>query len=173
MTIIKNAIKKAIFLYDGIYAATVKEDKGTALSEGIGEVLTPLPAMPDCKILIAKPPISVSTKFVYEHLDSKESYGHPDIDGMVEAIKADDLMGIATRLGNVLETVTIPEYPVIEDIKNYMKEHGAINAIMSGSGPTVFGIYEDEEQALVAKKELLESRMAGHAFVAEPFNVLS
>ena len=145
--------------------------RGTALSEGIGEVLTPLSAMPDCKILIAKPPISVSTKFVYDHLDSKESYEHPDIDGMVAAIKEGDLMGIADRLGNVLETVTIPEYPVIEDIKNYMKEHGAVNALMSGSGPTVFGIYEDEEQALAAKKELLDSKMAGHAFVVEPFNV--
>lgn len=145
--------------------------RGTALSEGIGEVLTPLSAMPDCKILIAKPPISVSTKFVYEHLDLKESYEHPDIDGMVAAIKEGDLMGIADRLGNVLETVTIPEYPVIEDIKNYMKEHGAVNALMSGSGPTVFGIYEDEEQALAAKKELLDSKMAGHAFVVEPFNV--
>lgn len=145
--------------------------RGTALSEGIGEILTPLCAMPDCSILIAKPPISVSTKIVYEHLDSKESYEHPDIDGMVDAIKAGDLMGIAGRLGNVLETVTIPEYPVIEDIKNYMKEHGAVNALMSGSGPTVFGIYEDEEQALAAKKELLDSKMAGHAFVVEPFNV--
>lgn len=145
--------------------------RGTALSEGIGEVLTPLTAMPNCKILIAKPPISVSTKFVYAHLDSKESYEHPDIDGMVAAIKEGDLMGIADRLGNVLETVTIPEYPVIEDIKNYMKEHGAVNALMSGSGPTVFGIYEDEEQALAAKKELLDSKLAGHAFVVEPFNV--
>ena len=147
--------------------------RGTALSEGIGEVLTPLTAMPDCKILIAKPPISVSTKFVYDHLDSKESYEHPDIDGMVAAIKEGNLMGIADRLGNVLETVTIPEYPVIEDIKNYMKEHGAVNALMSGSGPTVFGIYEDEAQALAVKKELLDSKLAGHAFVVEPFNVRS
>ncbi len=145
--------------------------RGTALSEGIGEILTPLPAMPDCTILIAKPPVSVSTKFVYEHLDSKESYEHPDIDGMIAAIKEQDIHGIAGRLGNVLETVTIPEYPVIDDIKNYMKMHGAVNALMSGSGPTVFGIYEDESEALAAKKELLESRLAGHAFVVSPYNV--
>lgn len=145
--------------------------RGTALSEGIGEVLTPLPQMPDCTILIAKPPISVSTKFVYEHLDAKESYEHPDIDGMIDAITANDLRGISDRLGNVLETVTIPEYPVIEEIKQYMKKHGALNALMSGSGPTVFGIYEDEEQAAEAKKELLESKMAGHAFVVKPFKL--
>ena len=145
--------------------------RGTALSEGIGEVLTPLPPMPDCTILIAKPPVSVSTKFVYETLDAKESYTHPDIDGMIDAIKAKDIRGIAGKLGNVLETVTIPEYPVIEDIKNYMMEHGALNALMSGSGPTVFGIYEDEEMALNAKKELLESKLAGHAFVVAPYNI--
>lgn len=145
--------------------------RGTALSEGIGEVLTPLPPMPDCTILIAKPPISVSTKFVYEHLDSKDGYDHPDIDGMISSIKDGDLKGIADKLGNVLETVTIPEYPVIEEIKNYMKEQGALNAMMSGSGPTVFGIFEDEEKAAYAKQELLDSKLAGHAFVVTPFNV--
>jgi 4-diphosphocytidyl-2-C-methyl-D-erythritol kinase len=71
----------------------------------------------------------------------------------------------------VLETVTIPEYPVIATIKDYTKEHGAINALMSGSGPTVFGIYEDKDKALDAKKELLSSKLAGHAFVVEPYNV--
>ena len=126
--------------------------------------------MPDCTILIAKPPISVSTKFVYEHLDAKESYEHPDIDGIMDAIGNKDIEGIADKLGNVLETVTIPEYPVIEDIKEYMRTHGALNAMMSGSGPTVFGIYRDEEKALLAKEELLKSRLAGHAFVVEPFN---
>ena len=124
-----------------------------------------------CTILIAKPPIAVSTKFVYEHLDAQESYEHPDIDGMIAAVNNGDLYGIADRLGNVLETVTIPEYPVIAKIKDYMKEHGAINALMSGSGPTVFGIYEDKDKALDAKKELLSSKLAGHAFVVKPYNV--
>lgn len=145
--------------------------RGTALSEGIGEILTPLPPMPECTILIAKPPIFVSTKMVYENLDSKESYEHPDIDGLVDAIKSKDLHGVADRLGNVLETVTIPEYPVIEEIKDYMKKNGALNAMMSGSGPTVFGIFEDEEKAKAAKAELLESKLAGHAFVVSPFNI--
>ena len=146
--------------------------RGTALSEGIGEILTPLPPMPDCTILIAKPPVSVSTKHVYGALDAKDSYEHPDIDGMIESIKAKDIRGIADRLGNVLENVTIPEYPVINDIKSYMMEHGALNALMSGSGPTVFGIYEDEEMALNAKKELLESKLAGHAFAVAPYNII-
>ena len=145
--------------------------RGTALSEGIGELLTPLSPMPDCTILIAKPPVFVSTKTVYQNLDAKDSYEHPDIDGMVNAIKAKDLRGIADRLGNVLETVTIPEYPVIEEIKDYMKKNGALNAMMSGSGPTVFGIFEDEERAKAAKEELLTSKLAGHAFVVSPFNV--
>ena len=138
---------------------------------GTAELLTPLSPMPDCTILIAKPPVFVSTKTVYQNLDAKDSYEHPDIDGMVNAIKAKDLRGIADRLGNVLETVTIPEYPVIEEIKDYMKKNGALNAMMSGSGPTVFGIFEDEERAKAAKEELLTSKLAGHAFVVSPFNV--
>lgn len=145
--------------------------RGTALSEGIGEILTPLSPMPDCTILIAKPSISVSTKFVYEHLDAKESYEHPDIDGMIGAINSGDLQGIADRLGNVLETVTVPEYPVIDDIKTYMKEHGALNALMSGSGPTVFGIYENEDEATAAKNALLDSKLAKNAFVVKPYNI--
>lgn len=143
--------------------------RGTALSEGIGEILTPLPAIPDCHILIAKPPISVSTKFVYEHLDSKELDTHPDIDGMVEAIKTGDLSGITDRMENVLETVTIPEYPVIDEIKNTMKQCGAMNAMMSGSGPTVFGIFEKEEAACAAREVIREKELANQVYVVEPF----
>ena len=143
--------------------------RGTALSEGIGEILTPLPAIPDCHILIAKPPISVSTKFVYEHLDAKELAAHPDIDGMVEAIKAGSLQGIADRMENVLETVTIPEYPVIAKIKDVMKEQGAVNALMSGSGPTVFGIFEEKAVALAAEKAIREKQLSSQVYVVEPF----
>lgn len=121
--------------------------RGTALSEGIGEKLTPLPAAPDCWILVAKPPISVSTKFVYENLHANELQSHPDIDGIIEAIKKNDLYGVAGKLGNVLETVTIPNYPVIADIKKHMKEAGAVNALMSGSGPTVFGLFDSRDKA--------------------------
>ncbi len=144
--------------------------RGTALSEGIGEILTPLPPMPDCHILIAKPPISVSTKFVYENLNVNELQRHPDIDGMVQAIREKSLIGITDRMENVLETVTIPAYPVIEEIKNCMKENGAINALMSGSGPTVFGIYEEETVAEHARRMIREKGLASQVYVVRPFN---
>lgn len=121
--------------------------RGTALSEGIGEVLTPLPPVPQCHVLIAKPPVRVSTKFVYENLKLGTLEKHPDIDGMVEAIKAGSLSGIADRLENVLETVTIPAYPEIGALKQIMSDCGALNSLMSGSGPTVFGLFEKEEDA--------------------------
>ncbi len=144
--------------------------RGTALSEGIGEVLTKLPPMPRCYILIAKPPISVSTKMVYENLHADRLSYHPDIDGMIDALRAGSLKGITDRMGNVLETVTITRYPIIEDIKRRMLDDGAMNALMSGSGPTVFGIYEDEEKARSTMKELRYKKLAKQAFVVLPFN---
>lgn len=143
---------------------------GTALSEGIGEKLTQLPSMPACYVLIAKPGISVSTKFVYENLKLSELEAHPDIDGMIEAIKAQDLKGVAALLSNVLETVTIKEYPVIEKIKNFMKEHGALNALMSGSGPTVFGLFDREKAALEAYQRLKEAGLAKQVFLTDIYN---
>lgn len=122
-------------------------DGGTALSEGIGEILTPLPPMPQCIILLVKPPINVSTKLVYGKLDAASNPYHPDIDGMIDAIKAGDLHGMATKMGNVLATVTEAEYPIITEIKELMIEKGAINAMMSGSGPTVFGIFDNRQAA--------------------------
>ena len=144
--------------------------RGTALSEGIGEILTPLPSIPECKILIAKPPIAVSTKFVYEHLDAQGIEKHPDIDGMIEAIRAGSLRGITDRLENVLETVTIPAYPVIDEIKQKMIKGGALNALMSGSGPTVFGIFEDEERAEEVKQVIQDERLANQVYVVDAFH---
>ncbi|MCM1180606.1 MAG: 4-(cytidine 5'-diphospho)-2-C-methyl-D-erythritol kinase [Clostridium sp.] len=146
--------------------------RGTALSEGIGEVLTALPPIPDCHILIAKPPISVSTKFVYGHLDAAGLQAHPDIDGMADAIRNGSLAGITDRMENVLETVTVSEYPVIEEIKNCMKESGAMNALMSGSGPTVFGIFreEDKKAAEQARDLIRKKGLANHVFLVKPFN---
>ena len=130
--------------------------RGTALSEGIGEILTPLPVPPQCQVLIAKPGISVSTKFVYENLHANElrPEQHPDIDGMMEAIKQKDLYGIADRFGNVLENVTIPAYPVIQEIKDLMLEQGAVGSLMSGSGPTVFGLFTNPKAAAKANEEM-------------------
>ncbi len=120
---------------------------GTMLSEGIGEILTPLPAPPACHIVIAKPDIDVSTAFVYGHLQADRLSFHPDIDGMAAALAAGDLKGITDRMGNVLETVTAVEYPVIDRLKRTMCGLGAENALMSGSGPTVFGICKEKETA--------------------------
>lgn len=138
---------------------------GTMLSEGIGEILTPLPAPPACCLVVAKPDINVSTRFVYENLHADTLTCHPDIDGMIEAICAGDLQGVSDRLGNVLETVTVREYPVIEEIKGLMRREGAMNALMSGSGPTVFGIYTDKEQAKHAAREIERRGMARQIFV--------
>lgn len=144
--------------------------RGTALSEGIGEKLTRLPAPPNTAVLVAKPPISVSTKFVYEnlHLDTLER--HPDVDAMVRAIEAKDLQGIADNMENVLETVTVKEYPVIEEIKQVIRENGAINALMSGSGPTVFGLFRNKKQAEKVRELLREKELAKQVFVTEFYN---
>ena len=142
---------------------------GTALAEGIGEQLTPLPPMPDCHILVAKPRAEVSTKYVYEHLDAQGITRHPDIDGMVLAIRQGSLEGIARRMENVLETVTVPAHPVIAEIKKRMLESGAANSLMSGSGPTVFGIFSDEGKARAAYARLEEQNLADRIFLTEPF----
>ena len=130
--------------------------RGTALSEEIGEILTPLPPMPQCRVLIAKPAVSVSTKHVYESLNlpSLGAEAHPDIDAMRAAIEKKDLSGVVSQLGNVLETVTIPENPVIQTLKDKMREMGADGSLMSGSGPTVFGLFTNQTAAQAAYEEL-------------------
>lgn len=138
---------------------------GTALAEGIGEVLSVLPTPPACHLVIAKPDINVSTKFVYENLRANELEEHPDIDGMINALKMGDLKGITDRLGNVLETVTVPAYPIIEEIKTVMRNEGAENALMSGSGPTVFGIFTYKEKAEAAVERVKNAGLAKQVFV--------
>ena len=130
--------------------------RGTALSEGIGEIMTPLPPMPQCRVLIAKPAVSVSTKHVYESLNlpSLGAEAHPDIDAMRAAIEKKDLSGVVSQLGNVLETVTIPENPVIQTLKDKMMKMGADGSLMSGSGPTVFGLFTNQTAAQAAYEEL-------------------
>lgn len=144
--------------------------RGTALAEGIGEKLTQLPPMVKCPVLIAKPQIAVSTKFVYENLKLDENTVHPDIRQLVKDIKKKDLSAIASHMGNVLESVTIPEYPIIAQIKEQMMESGAINSMMSGSGPTVFGLFEDEETARKAYQDMLRSGLAKQVYVTSIYN---
>ncbi len=144
--------------------------RGTALAEGIGEKLTALPPMVKCPVLIAKPQIGVSTKFVYENLKLNEGIVHPDIDTLVSDIEAKDLPKIAADMGNILETVTIPNYPVIAQIKDLMKEQGALNAMMSGSGPTVFGLFDTEETAVRAYEKMRKSGLAKQVYLTSIYN---
>ena len=144
--------------------------RGTVLAEGIGEILTPLPPLPKCYILVAKPGISVSTKMVYEKLDSHKIEEHPDIDGILAGLEDGDLRKIANSMGNVLERVTIEEYPIIEEIKDVMKNSGALNAMMSGSGPTVFGIYDDKTLAKQAQQKIRMSGLTKQVYVVNVHN---
>lgn len=140
---------------------------GTALSEGIGEKLTPLPAPPGAYLVIAKPDIEVSTAFVYKNLHLEQVDKHPDIDGMVKALYEASLAGITKRMENVLETVTIPAYPVIGAIKEICRQEGACNALMSGSGPTVFAVYKEKEKAQRTIERIQKENLAREVFLTE------
>lgn len=139
----------------------------TAIAEGIGEILTPLPTPPSCYVIIAKPPVSVSTAFVYGNIRPDEITKRPDIDGMAEAIKNGDLYKMSSLLYNIMEDVTVPEYPIIADIKKMMIENGALNSIMSGSGPTVFGIYDNLEKAENTMKLLKKSNLTEQLYLTK------
>ncbi|MFI3207775.1 MAG: 4-(cytidine 5'-diphospho)-2-C-methyl-D-erythritol kinase [Eubacteriales bacterium] len=145
--------------------------RGTVLAEGIGEELTVLSPMPKCYVLIAKPGISVSTKVVYEKLDDCDIIDHPNIDGIIEGLESGDLATVTKHMGNVLEQVTISDYPVIENIKNVMKENGAVNAMMSGSGPTVFGIFQKNQDAKKAMSALKRKKIAKQIYLTSVHNV--
>ena len=138
---------------------------GTALAEGIGEKLTPLEPAPECFVLVAKPDINVSTRYVYERLNVAAIEKHPDIYGMVAAIGKGSLQGILDRMENVLESVTVQEYPVVDALKQRMKELGAVNSLMSGSGPTVFGIFLEKRLAEAALDRLAQEQLAKQIFV--------
>lgn len=144
--------------------------RGTALAEGIGEKLSRLQPVPHMWIVVAKPPINISTKLVYEQLDMKKVIHHPDVDKMIRAINNGSIEEIAANMGNVLEYVTIPLYPVIDSIKKDMLSHGAVNAMMSGSGPTIFGIFSDERTALTCQTYLKLKKEAKQVYITETFN---
>lgn len=147
--------------------------RGTALAEGIGEKLKTLPPMPKCYLLIAKPGISVSTKFVYEnlHVNELEAGKHPDVDAMVTALRQKDLALLSACMGNILELVTIPTHSVIDKIKQEMQKAGALGAMMSGSGPTVFGIFDTQPKARKAYRALRASQLAKQLYLTVPYNV--
>ena len=143
---------------------------GTAMAEGIGEKITKLKPMPDCYILVAKPGFSVSTKHVYQNLKVDEIQNHPNIDEIVLGINNKDIKQIAHEMGNVLENVTIKEHPELEMIKQEMIFRGALNAIMSGSGPTVFGLFDDEKAFNDAYASLKKSKIVKKLFTTGVIN---
>lgn len=139
---------------------------GTALAEGIGEKLTRIDTMPDMYLVIAKPDIDVSTKYVYEHL-MLDRLDHPDTDGIMKAMQEKDLAAMTELLKNVLESVTVREYPVIQILKAAMYKAGAVGSLMSGSGPTVFGIFDTMEKAAGAEASLRKIYPAVYIQAAE------
>lgn len=141
--------------------------RGTALAEGIGEKLTRITPVPDCFVLIGKPGINVSTKAAYESLQLDKITTHPDIDGMIQDIECGNLLAMTEKMGNVFEPGIIGKYPVIGEIKELMEAHGALKAMMSGSGPTVFGIFDDRKKMEAAAAALRESRLAKTVFATE------
>lgn len=133
---------------------------GTCLAEGIGERLTRLAPPPAAHVVIAKPGFGVSTKHVFNEIDAISPESHPDIDAIAAAIENGDLPGLAGSMANILEEVTERENPEIGAIKRMMKENGALGALMTGSGPTVFGLFAGEETARAAAESIAGSGLA-------------
>lgn len=145
--------------------------RGTVLAEGIGEKLTPLPSVPKCYVLIAKPPLSASTETVYEKYDALSYVEHPNIDGIMQGLERSDIRQVASSMGNVLEQVMLKEYPIIGQIKKAMLEQGALGALMSGSGPTVFGLFDSRSQAKIAARKIKSRNLTRQAYVTNVHNV--
>lgn len=144
--------------------------RGTALAEGIGEKLTPLSAMPEGYVLIGKPGINVSTKTAYENLKLDAVEKRPDIDGMIQDIQNKDLYSMTEKMVNVFEPGLMEKYPVIREIRDFMEERGALKAMMSGSGPTVFGIFDSKEKMNAAAAALRKTGLAKTVFAAGIYN---
>ena len=142
--------------------------RGTALAEGIGEKLTRLTGLSRCYVLIGKPGVSVSTRQAYQSLNLEELV-HPDMDGIVEAIRRGDISGMASMLGNVFEPGIRTLHPVIGEIESLMEKNGAMKALMSGSGPTVFGLFDDSYKLRQAAGALRNSHLAKTVFATEIF----
>ncbi len=121
--------------------------KGTALAKGVGEILTPLTPIPPCIFVLVRPPIFISTADVFKKFRMENVKNHLDEERMLFAINKGDLPGICENFINSLETVTCAQHPIIEELKQELIFHGALGALMSGSGPTVFGCFNDMTSA--------------------------
>jgi 4-diphosphocytidyl-2-C-methyl-D-erythritol kinase len=131
---------------------------GTALAEGIGEKLTPLRQLSGIPVVLIKPRIGVPTAWVYKNLDLNSVEERPDTEMLIRAIENNDIGTVAGNMVNVLESVTVKRYPVINYIKQELIRHGAIGSIMSGSGPTVFGIFDSDGAAKKAYAKLKHTK---------------
>lgn len=143
---------------------------GTALSEGIGEVLTPIEGKAKYHLVVAKPDIMVSTGWVYTELDSTEITRHPDIDAVKAAIEGGDVKRMCSEIHNVLEPVTTAKYEVIKDIEKVLEDSGAVKAFMTGSGPTVFAVFDDENIAKKGFEAVRKSGLARQLFLTKPID---
>lgn len=143
---------------------------GTALAEGIGEELTAISDMPTCHLVIAKPAIDVSTGWVYKELDSREGIKHPDINGIKAAIEEGNLNKMCALIGNVLEEVTASKYKEVGQLEEILRNEGAVGAFMTGSGPTVFGVFDKKDAAEAGYRAVVESKLAPETFLSAPIN---
>ena len=143
---------------------------GTALAEGRGEILTDLPPLPDCWIVLCKPPFPIPTPMLFARADSVAIRHRPDIPGMRKALENGDLEGVAGRLGNVFEEVLPPECGAVFAIRDALLAAGALGAGMSGSGPTVFGIFREEGLARAAQEITLP---LGESYTVGPLGKLT
>ena len=143
---------------------------GTALSEGIGEVLTSIDGKAKYHLVVAKPDIMVSTGWVYTELDSTEITRHPDIDAVKAAIEEGDVKRMCDQIHNVLEPVTTAKYRVIKDIEKILEDNGAVRAFMTGSGPTVFAVFDNENTAKKGFEAVKKSGMAPQLFLTKPID---
>lgn len=129
---------------------------GTMLAEGIGEKLTRLKNLPDYQVVLVKPNFTISTAWAYNNVDIKNIKKHPDNEAVSRAIEYGDRAEIEKNLGNVFEQAAFEKYPKLAGIKKTLTELGAKGSLMSGSGPTVYGLFDDEAKAESARKHFRE-----------------
>ena len=144
--------------------------RGTALAAGRGEVLTKLPECPNAWVVLAKPQMSLSTAAVYKAFDEVDLDSHPDTDLVIKAIADNDILKVASNLSNVLENVSIPMCPMVGKLKKSMISYGALGALMSGSGPTVYGLFDDRIKAQMAAERIKKEFKIRDVILTKIFN---
>ncbi|MEA4972521.1 MAG: 4-(cytidine 5'-diphospho)-2-C-methyl-D-erythritol kinase [Candidatus Metalachnospira sp.] len=145
--------------------------RGTALAEGRGEILTKLSPCPKAWVVLAKPPVGMSTASVYKAIDAFDSYKHPNTEAMIDAIEKHDITAVAKNLSNVLENASIPMCSMIADLKETLNDCGALGSLMSGSGPTVYGLFEKKASAENAVSVIKKKFEIKDVFLTKIYNI--